>query len=60
MIMKFRFELPPDSTVKTISDFMARSERFHWKTQKRHEVYRIGAFSCKQEANPILNENGLV
>ena len=37
-----------------ISDwFMPLSERFHLKTRKRYEAYRIGAFSCKQEANPI-------
>ena len=33
--------------------FMPLSERFHLKTRKRYEAYRIGAFSCKQEANPI-------
>ena len=33
--------------------FTPLSERFHLKTQKRYEAYRIGAFSCKQEANPI-------
>ena len=40
--------------------FMPLSERFHLKTRKRYEAYRIGAFSCKQEANPIWNENGIV
>ena len=39
---------------------MPLSERFHLKTRKRYEAYRIGAFSCKQEANPIWNENGIV
>ena len=37
------------------------SERFHLKkTRKRYEACRIGTFSCKQEANPIWNENGIV
>ena len=39
---------------------MPLSERFHLKTRERYEAYRIGAFSCKQEANPIWNENGIV
>ena len=32
---------------------MPLSERFHFKTQKQCEAYRIGGLSCKQEANPI-------
>ena len=40
--------------------FMPLSERLHLKTRKRYEAYQIGAFSCKQEANPIWNENGIV
>ena len=40
--------------------FMPLPERFRLKTRKRYEAYRIGAFSCKQEANPIWNENGIV
>ena len=39
---------------------MPLSERFHLKTRKRYEAYRIGALSCKQEANPIWNENAIV
>ena len=33
--------------------FIPLSEHFHLKTQKRYEVYEIGAFSGKQKANPI-------
>ena len=40
--------------------FMPLSERFHLKTRKRYEAYRIGAFSCKQEANPTWNGDGIV
>ena len=40
--------------------FMPLSECFHLKTRKRYEAYRIGAFSCKQEAHSIWNENGIV
>ena len=40
--------------------FMPLSERFHLKTRKRYEAYRVGAFSCKQETNPLWNENGIV
>ena len=32
---------------------MPVSERFDLKKQERHEVYRTGAFLCKQEANEI-------
>ena len=40
--------------------FMPLLERFHLRTRKRYEAYRIGAFSCKQEANSIRNGSGLV
>ena len=57
MIMRFRTELISDSKIRPFTryriGFMPLSERFHLKTRKRYEAYRIGAFSCKQEANPI-------
>ena len=40
--------------------FMPLTERFHLKTRKRYAAYRISAFSCKQAANRIWNENGIV
>ena len=51
LLMRFRIELVPDSTVYTmlywLHDFMPLSERFHLKTGKRYEAYRIGSFSCR-------------
>ena len=61
LMMTFRTELISDWTVYTISDwFHATFRAFYLKTQKRYEAYRIGAFSCKQKAGPIWNENGIV
>ena len=55
LIMRFRTELISDSRPfkQYRIGFMPLSERFHSKTRQRYEVYRIDAFSCKQEANPI-------
>ena len=48
LIMRFRIELP-DSTVDTISDWFHAA--FSFENAKRYEAYRIGVFSCEQEAN---------
>ena len=61
LIMRFLIELIPDSTVYTISDwFHATFLAFSFEHKKWYEGYRIGSFSCKQEADPIRNENGLM
>ena len=60
LIMRFRTELISDSTVYTISDWFHATFRAFSFMRKQYEAYRIGAFSCKQEANPIWNENGIV
>ena len=56
LIMRFRTELISDSIrpfTRYRIGFMPLSKRFHLKTRKRYETYRIGAFSCKQKANLI-------
>ena len=53
LITRLRIELTPDSMVYTISDWI------HLKMQRRYEMYRIGAFSCKQEAHSILKHSDM-
>ena len=49
-----RTELILDSTIYTISDwFYATFRAFSFENAKIVQAYRIGAFSCKQEANLI-------
>ena len=52
LIMRFRIELIPDSTVYSISDWFHVPFRAFPKTRKRYKAYRTGSFSCKQDANP--------
>ena len=32
---------------------------FHLKSQKRYEAYLTGAFSCREEANLVLNQSDM-
>ena len=60
-IMKFRIELIPDSTVYTISDWChATFREFSFEYAKWYDVYRISPFLCKEDANPMLSEDGIV